>query len=536
MSEQVILFGLDGATYDVLDDLVKRGVMPYLGQFMASGARCVLKSTVPPLTPPAWLSMVTGRCPGAHGIFNFMHYESQDSAYLRIITARDVRCETLWSILSRSGLRSGCLNFVAHSPAPKIDGYVIPGWVPWRWVKKHSHPADLIDRLKAEVPGFDVQELAMNFKEEEKAVAGAEIENFEPWIDLHLRRERQWFNVMRHQLEHDPTRLTGIVFDGVDKIQHLMWPYLDPALEPSDPSEAFLRTRERCWDYFRLIDGFLRETVELVGERGHVLVVSDHGFGGSTEVVYINTWLEQQGYLTWTDVAKVEPASSQELGDAHPYHLTHMDLSKTTAFAVSASSNGIHINVAGERGEHGIRPEKYAEFRQELMDALLTRCVDPQTGDPLVTQVWTRDEIFAGPRIGFAPDLTLGLRDNGFFSILRSDGVLKPRKTVMGTHHPEGVLMANGPGVRRGLVSSPLQMVDVAPTVMYLLGQPIPQDFEGQMVKEMFTPQYLEEHEVEYGAAGVEQASDSVGEEVEADDPESQAQIRLRMRALGYLE
>ena len=48
-----ILFGLDGATFDVLDDLVARGVMPYLGQFMAEGARATLMSTVPPLTPIA---------------------------------------------------------------------------------------------------------------------------------------------------------------------------------------------------------------------------------------------------------------------------------------------------------------------------------------------------------------------------------------------------------------------------------------------------------------------------------------------------
>ncbi|MFQ5490429.1 MAG: alkaline phosphatase family protein, partial [Phycisphaerae bacterium] len=97
MSEQVVLFGLDGATYDVLDDLVRREVMPFLGRFQSAGARGVLRSTVPPLTPPAWLSMVTGRSPGAHGIFNFLRFESEDSAYLRIISARDIRCPTLWS-------------------------------------------------------------------------------------------------------------------------------------------------------------------------------------------------------------------------------------------------------------------------------------------------------------------------------------------------------------------------------------------------------------------------------------------------------
>ncbi|MFQ5492110.1 MAG: alkaline phosphatase family protein, partial [Phycisphaerae bacterium] len=458
-------------------------------------------------------------------------------AYLRIISARDIRCPTLWSLLHGAGLRVGSLNYVAHSPAPKIDGYVIPGWVPWRWIKKHSHPADLIDRLKDQLPEFDLQDLAMNFKEEEKAVAGAQIEEFEPWVDLHIRREKQWFNILRHQLQHDRTKLTGIVFDGVDKIQHLMWPFLDPSLEPDNPSDEFVRARQRCWDYFNLIDGFLAETVDIVGDDGHVFVVSDHGFSGSTEIIYINTWLEQQGYLTWSDVAKVESSSSQELGDAHPYHLTHMDLSRTRAYAASASSNGIHINVAGDRGDQGIAPGDYEAFRQELIEALLTRCVDPQTSEPLVTQVWTREEIFDGPRIGFAPDLTLAFRDHGFFSILRSDAVLKARSVPMGTHHPEGVWMANGPGVRRGAQFGPMEIVDVAPTVMYLLGQPIPEDFEGRVATDMLTPQYLEGHRV-VNASGANQDAAPVpaADEAMADDQESKAQVMMRLRALGYLE
>jgi predicted AlkP superfamily phosphohydrolase/phosphomutase len=62
---RVILFGLDGGTYTVLDSLIDRGVMPFLARFMKSGVRGVLQSTTPPLTPPAWCSLVTGRSPVA---------------------------------------------------------------------------------------------------------------------------------------------------------------------------------------------------------------------------------------------------------------------------------------------------------------------------------------------------------------------------------------------------------------------------------------------------------------------------------------
>jgi len=537
MSGPVILFGLDGATFTVLDDLVRRGVMPYLGRFMASGARGVLLSTVPPLTPPAWTTLVTGRTPGHHGITNFLQYESDDSRYLRLVTSRELCCETIWSIASRQGRRAGSLNFVAHNPAPKINGYVIPGWVPWRWVKKHSHPADLIDRLKGEIPGFDVRVLALDLKVEHKAIAGEMIEDYESWIDLHIRREPQWFNILRYQMKHDPCALVGVVFDGVDKLQHLLWEHLDPTMEPQSPSEGFLRIRRHCWDYFRQLDRFLEETVKLAGPDGHVFVVSDHGFTGSGETLFINTWLEQQGYLTWAPGVEVAPDDSHELVERRPYNLSALELSKTRAYAHSPGSNGICIPVKGDRGDVGVTPEEYDSFRAELMDALRTRCVDPETQEPLIADVWTREEVFHGPRMGLAPDLTVRLRDNGFFSVLRGSQALKKRPMVIGTHHPEGVFIVHGPGVREDATLQPARLADVAPTVLYALGLPIPEDFEGSLVTGAFTPEYLVEHLPICGSATVRPAHLPPDESRDrAYEPESEAEMLMRLRALGYVE
>ncbi len=534
MTRRVVIFGLDGATFTLLDYLVEQRVMPFLGEFLRDGSRGLLRSTVPHLTPPAWTTLVTGRSPGHHGIFNFLQFESPTSPYLRIISSRNIACETLWSIVSRAGMRVGSLNFVGHTPAIPVNGYMVPGWVPWRWVKKHSYPAGLLERLKEGVPSLDIKELAMNFKEEEKAVAGMELADYEPWIDLHIRREQQWFSILRHQMIHDSCALTGIVFDGVDKLQHLLWQFLDPQLAPAAPSPQFLQVRRRCWDYFRQLDEFLKETVWLAGPDAHVLVVSDHGFCATREIVYINTWLEQQGYLTWAPTATVESDHSQELGEAHPYHLTHLDLPKTSAYATSASSNGIHIAVRGLRGDGAVSPEDYLRFRDELRDALLTQCVDPQTGDPLITRVWTREEAFSGACMANAPDLTVELRDWGFFSVLRSNAVLKLRPVPMGCHHPDGVLAAKGPGVRQGTMIEGARLLDIAPTVMFLLGLPIPEDFEGRMLSSMFDPSYLDAHPVLCGPAT--RAAAAGGGEVECLDEESEAQVMMRLRALGYIE
>ena len=537
MSRRVVLFGLDGATYTVLDDLVRRGVMPFLGRFLSDSARANLTSTVPPLTPPAWLSMITGRSPGRHGITNFLQFESESSQYVRVVTSREVLCPTLFSMVSQAGRKAGCLNFIAHNPAPKLNGYVVPGWVTWRWLRKYSHPEGFLDRLQEQLPGFDVKELGMDFREERKAIQGAELQDYLPWVELHIRRERQWFNILRKQMIENPCDVEAVVFDGVDKLQHLCWPHLDPALEPESPSEDFLQVRQRCWDYFRQIDGFLEETVKLGGPDAHVIVASDHGFTGSDEVLYVNTWLEQQGYLSWAPGAEMQSDESNELGRARPYHLTYFDLPKTKAFAVLASTNGICIQVKGDKGPDGIERCEYDSFRAELIEALLTRCGDPQTGEPLVTGVWTREEAFDGPAMKLAPDLTIALRDCGFFSVLRGQGILKKRNVVMGTHHPDGVLAIHGPGVRRGAKVDSLRLQDVTPTALYLLGLAISEDIEGRVATELFSDEFVKVHAVVRGRAtdALPIPAQAIEEGAYA-GPGDEEQILMRLKALGYME
>jgi len=537
LNSRVVIFGLDGATFTVLDDLMRRGIMPHLADFLASGVRGRLMSTVPPLTPPAWTTLFTGRSPGHHGVTNFLQFESEASKYIRVVTSRDVRCPTMLTLASQAGLRAGALNLIAHNPAPKLNGYVVPGWVTWRWIRQNSHPEGFLERMRERLPELDIKDLGMDFNEERKAIQGATLADYEPWIDLHIRRERQWFGILRHQMQHDPCAIEAIVFDGVDKLQHLCWPYLDPALVPADPSEAFLRIRKKCWDYFRQIDGVLKETITLAGPHAHILVVSDHGFCGSNEVLYINNWLEREGYLTWSENTVAQSEESAELGRARPYHLTFFDMPRTKAYAVLASTNGINIQVKGVKGPDGIEPSEYESFRAELIDALLTRCADPDTGDPIVRRVWTREEAFAGPSMKLASDLTLELRDYGFFSVLRGGGILKKRPVVMGTHHPQGVLGVCGPGVRRGVELDALNLLDIAPTALYLLGLSIPGELEGRVGEEIFTGEFLRSRKATHGGAV------APGDDVPCaattpayQDAEEEEQIMMRLRALGYLE
>ena len=244
---------------------------------------------------------MTGRTPGQHGVFDFFRMDSPVSRHIRFFNSNDVQCETIWSLASAGGLRTTTINFPAMFPPPHISGYVVPGWVPWKQLRLACWPEDLFEKLKA-IPGFNQRELAMDIKLEEKATEGiSDHAELGPWIELHARREQNLFQVLRHLTEEDPSELTAVLFDGVDKLQHLGWRFLRPEDDRPLTEDWEFQIRELCLNYFRCVDNLLQQMCELAGPEATVLIASDHGFGPTYDVLHINTWLEQHGYLAWSE-------------------------------------------------------------------------------------------------------------------------------------------------------------------------------------------------------------------------------------------
>jgi len=533
VSGRCLLIGLDGGTFSILDPLMEEGIMPFLRRFVEAGTRAELRSVIPPLTPPAWASIMTGRSPGNHGVVDFFTYESPDTRYVRFTNSSHVKCETVWSMVSRHGLTATTLNFPVMAPPRPIAGCVVPGWVLWRYLRRYCYPATLYDRLKS-LPGFIVKELAMNLDLEQKDVEGCAQEEQEEWASFHLRRERQWFEILTYLMRTEPSHLTAIVFDGVDKLQHLFWRLLDPARPAGRRSPREERIRRLCLDYFRQLDGFIAEAVALAGEDANVFLVSDHGFGPSDEIFYVNTWLHQNGYLKWAGNGAPNQGASGTLG-LNLGTIGSMDRlidwSGTTAYARTPSSYGIHICVAGQRGEEGIPPAEYLPFRQKLADALRA-FKDPETGKPVVTHVWTREEAFPGKLTDIAPDLTLELRDGGAPSTVQSDALLFRRAEPIGSHRPEGIFLARGPAVANGARLPQISVLDVTPILLYALGVPVPEDLEGRVPLDLFEPAFVRTRPLITG----EQTRPPEAFPSLPSDGEGDQAVMARLRALGYVD
>jgi predicted AlkP superfamily phosphohydrolase/phosphomutase len=520
-----VLIGLDGATFTVLDPLMAEGHMPCLKALVDGGVRAELRSTPHPLTPPAWTTLMTGRNPGSHGIYDFLRGEvGPAGAFFTLNNFRDVRCETLWTLVSRHGGRITALNFPMTAPPPAVNGAIVPGLLSWRHLRRNVYPPELYDDLRT-LPGFNPRELSWDF-ERETAIQNLPEEELEPWVRFHIARERQWFTILRRRMETAPADLTAVMFDGVDKLQHGCWRFLDPAYLPADPSPFEQRMRGLCLDYFRQVDDFLSEIVRRAGPRANVFIASDHGFGPSTRIFRVNKWLEQHGYLRW-------PAGAAEDRTRRNSHFVHLDWDHTTACALSAATNGVHIRVRRAPGEPGVAPEDYQAFRARLIDGLLA-VPDPETGRPLLKAILKREDVFAGAQLDRAPDLTLVPFDHGFVSVLDAEPIVAVRDIVKGTHYPDGVLVASGPDVPRGKALPRQSILDVAATLLYSLGLPIPSDYESSVIESAFEPDCLRKRPVRLGAP-TELPDDYLAQDAEQ-DAEGEEAILSRLRDLGYVE
>src|SRR5437764_15289379 len=102
MSKRLLVIGLDGASFNVLDPLIDKGYLPNLARLIADGVRAPLETTFPPITAVAWSSFMTGKNPGKHGIFEFVRRDSGTRRELAV-NASFRQGRALWDVLSVAG-------------------------------------------------------------------------------------------------------------------------------------------------------------------------------------------------------------------------------------------------------------------------------------------------------------------------------------------------------------------------------------------------------------------------------------------------
>jgi predicted AlkP superfamily phosphohydrolase/phosphomutase len=366
-------------------------------------------------------------------------------------------------------------------------------------------------------------------------------------------------------MENKPWDFFMIVFTGTDRIQHSLWNYLDPRGFPEglkmDPS-----VEEDIYQYYRDLDQTIGQIQGHLTSDDVLLIVSDHGFGAMEKKVHMNKWLEVEGYLrvkrgrylyssfkekTWRGLRKavagvdrwklrrklVTGAGARAL--AKPVGLEDrltqfyrcVDWTKTRAFVSAITEQtGIYINLEG-RSPLGIVPvEQYEPLRDEIIERL-KNLRDPETNEPVITSVMKREEYYSGPFTKCAPDILITIKDCEYRSdMFLSNSVFEApnREFGWGCHRMEGIFVAHGGPVKQGNQSH-LSVYDICPTVLYLMGLPIPDDVDGRAALDILEDSFTLNRPPEYVHADRSRA-ESGGLSTEDEN-----ELRERLRGLGYL-
>jgi predicted AlkP superfamily phosphohydrolase/phosphomutase len=567
---RLLVIGLDGATFDLIRPWAQSGLLPHLARLMREGTWGEMASTIPPVTAPAFTSFMTGKNPGKTGVFHFI--EPMPGSYeIRYINASSRKCRSMWKILNEAGKSVGVIDVPITYPPEPVQGYIIAGTDTPDEDSAATYPPALHDEL-ARVFGdqylrFGSMQTMNNIRK------GAQV-----FLDTELRAVEQRTRLALHLMKEHPTDVTMVYFKATDHVQHLFWHYMDPAHPRHDPAgarqfgDAILKTYQKVDDSIgRLLAGVSGDT--------DVVVMSDHGFGPSSPtVLYLNRYLASIGLLRHRDsvlgtsmlnrvvqllakrlhsglqgalphavkvkLARLFPGLRRKL-DFHRTALASIDWPNTTAYCTEVMATlapAIWINLEG-RQPQGAVPDAEYDAMVDLVADKLSALKDPMTGKQLVSQVYRRQEIYQGPYVHLAPDLTLASWEGDTFVSRPSNrgrdvieceaGTPLTGSDWSGTHRMNGIFIGAGGRFRRGARAT-ADLVDLAPTILHLAGVPVPDDLDGRVLVEALDEEFLTRHPVTHQPGEEAWMPTDAAEEGYSED--EARKIEEKLRGLGYIE
>src|SRR3954469_10255870 len=282
--DRLVILGLDGATWTVLDPMRRRGLMPNLDALLAKSAHGTLRSIVPPVTSAAWTSMMTGCGPARHGVFDHRYYDVA-AGPMKVNHSGRVKVPTFWHLLSQAGRSVVSLNVPVTYPPLAVRGVVVSGMdAPHLDAALSGAPA-FAERLRAEVPAYSLRyfwKRAPQSLGELTVNARLTVESF---------RGRAQGGVLADRMLPDWSALM-VQFQNLDPFQHRAWRYLnvdETGIEDAPWNDA-------AAGVLKGLDAAAGLLLELAQKRSaHVLVVSDHGFGPCRGRVHANRILIDAG-------------------------------------------------------------------------------------------------------------------------------------------------------------------------------------------------------------------------------------------------
>ena len=509
---QVVLLGADGATWDIALPMIKEGKLPHLATLMERGSWGDIRTTLPWKSPILWTSIATGKRKEEHGIDDFTVRNptgergveaSGKSRVVIPVSLSSRKVKAIWDIVSEAGLRVDVINWYASWPAEPVNGTMLS--------RRFLRPG---------VPGRvfpDERTAAIDQEVEALATAGVP------------RDEAMVAEIGLSLLKKDQPQLHLLYLREIDDMHHFCWGYhaarrgspIARWFYGQDPVEIEEKS-QRIEEAYQRLDRLLGRLPQLVGPETVIIVVSDHGGGlkapGRMNFT-LNPVLEHWGLLRYLPDGRTIDWTTTKVYDG-----TELPWYEQRALYMNRRPEGpFKQGVSQEPAHH-------------LLDPLIERLTQLKTisGQPALTRVLLRKSSSESLHIVARLNVRLDERET-----LQGPGLELPLSRMMwraphsGTHRGQGMLLMAGPGIKAGYRLRAASILDITPTLLYLLGLPVADDMEGRVLLEAVDPamrtmrslRMIATYETGSGRAALPAASSNVDDE-----------LLEQLRSLGYIQ
>lgn len=366
--KRLFVLGLDGVPHSFISAKCAKGELPALSALFQQGSLRRMDSVLPCISSVAWATFQTGVNPARHGIFGFVDREPNPFKVF-IPTGRNLSSLTLWEHLGRAGKRVCVINVPMTYPPRPVNGRLVSCFL-CTDLAKGAYPPELAGRLKG-----------LGYRIDADAWLARKGEKQQFLDDLNLVLEKRF--AATFELMKEPWDFCQLHVMETDRINHFLWRAWERNEEP---------WRRAFDDYYARIDGFVGELLGRLPEGCELIVLSDHGFCSVDKEVYLNHWLEREGYL------KLAPAPGKD----KPESVANM-LADSRAYSLIPGR--VFVNLAGREERGSVPQAAYEELRAELVQRLVVEVKDPETGGLIIARVVRREEVYSGPQLERACDL-----------------------------------------------------------------------------------------------------------------------------------
>ena len=457
--EKVFVLGLDCMTPQLafeqwIDDL------PTFKRLMTEGVWGRMRSVIPAITVPAWMCMMTSKDPGRLGIYGFRNRKNYSYDEMFYANALAFKEPTVWDYLSRANKRSIVIGVPGTYPTKPINGNMISCFMTPDTSVDFTYPKTLKQELIDHGIHYilDTDEFRTNDKDRL-------LKELYQMTDERMK-------TVHYLLDNREWDFFVAVEMGPDRIHHGFWSYMatdHPKYVPGNPYENAIH------DYYKAIDREMARIIDRLDDRTAFLVVSDHGAKTMDGGICVNDWLKKEGYLT----LKESPKSPTR------FKTSMVDWSKTKAWSSGGYYGRLFLNVQGREPAGIIPPEDYEEVRTELKEKI--EAIPNHKGGPIGTKVFRPEDIYKIIN-NVAPDLLIYFGDLDWRSV---GTVGNPEIWTFendtgpddANHAQEGIFGAIGSGISGGKQMTDISIMDMAPTMLSLLGRPVPEDMQGKVLE-----------------------------------------------------